>query len=241
MEPFHNNPTKFQTCDHCKSNICKEKNACLLKSASGVKKNVQGLSRIFDSMIALARDGDIIAQRSEPMRVKAKEVKVDGRRVVTGVDKSAPVGDNIVVRKKKKAKTSSPTVQPSSYADDLIRHKKAKKASKKAEGTPYSPTSNPRGPDKTGKERSKTPKQPPIRVKQDGQKQLGQQATVNIKKGKKEIAKGARAKLKTPEYIKAEKVLKRHGGVNKRRVEEILKGKNPIREALALLKKSKRR
>ena len=237
MEPFHNNPTKFNTCDHCKSAACKEKSACLLKSARGVKKNIQNLSGIFDSMIALAReDGKVIAHRSEPMRYTHKK---DGRLISS--EQRRPVGDDIVKKRKRKDKKAAPTPQPSRYADDLIRHKKAKKASKAAEGTPHPPTSNPRGPDKTGKIPSKTPKQPPIRVPQGAVNPMEKGATVTIKKGQKTIARSARAKIATPARAKAERVLKKYGGVNAMRVQEALDSKKPIEAAMKLLRISKKR
>ena len=108
MEPFHNNPTKFKTCSHCKSEICKEKNACLLKSARGVKENIQKLSGIFDAMITLSKEGDTIAQRSGPMTVTRKR---DGKTIST--TKTEPTGVNI----KRGEKQNTESVLPPEYDD----------------------------------------------------------------------------------------------------------------------------
>ena len=78
MEPFHNNPT-FTSCENCKSDMCAQKNACLLKSARGLKKRTKTLGRIFDALTMLAMKERSTQWRQLPdgnWTQDAKDIKV---------------------------------------------------------------------------------------------------------------------------------------------------------------------
>jgi hypothetical protein len=166
MEPFHNNPT-FTSCENCKSDMCAQKNACLLKSARGLKKRTKTLGRIFDALTMLAiKEGDVLAtKRSTQWRQlpdgtwtqDAKDIKV--KSITKKWSGKIKKGVQAKAHKATKPKVDLITPKPAGPLDSRQIKKAANMKLAGHEATQArvnnpkkTPPRNPRRPEVTGKE-----------------------------------------------------------------------------------------
>jgi hypothetical protein len=166
MEPFHNNPT-FSPCENCKSEMCSQKNACLLKSARGLKKRTKTLGRIFDALTMLAmKEGDVLAtKRNVQWRQlpdgtwtqDAKDIKV--KKITRKWSGKIKKGVQSKAHKKTTPKVDLITPKPAGPLDSRQIKKPANmkltghEAAQARVGRPRKkPKRNPRRPEVTGKE-----------------------------------------------------------------------------------------